>query len=110
MNVAISALAETVLMTWAPTALPLLLMGSGSAVEAVLDAVFVIEPPAGAVMVMVKFVPVLAAKFVKLLHVTTPLLKLPPPDALTNTELVGRMSLTTTLLAVEGPRFVTLIV
>ena len=110
MNVAISALAVTVLMTCPPAALPLLLLRLGSAVEAVLDAVFVIEPPAGAVIVTVKFVPVLAVKFVKLLHVTTPLLKLPPPVALTKIELVGRMSLTTTLLAVEGPRFVTVMV
>jgi hypothetical protein len=43
-------------------------------------------------------------------QVTTPLSFVPPLVALTNTTFVGKLSLTTTLLAVEGPEFVTVTV
>ena len=44
------------------------------------------------------------------LQVTTPLLSAPPPLALTNVTPAGNASVTTTLLAVDGPKFVTQIV
>ena len=84
---------------------PSLLDGSGSPVVDVLDTVFVIEPLVGAVRVTVKFVAVALAKAISEVHRTVPLVRTPPPEALTNTALVGSVSITTTLLAVDGPRW-----
>jgi hypothetical protein len=44
------------------------------------------------------------------LQLTTPLLLAPPPLALTNVTVAGNVSVTVTLLALEGPKFVTDIV
>jgi hypothetical protein len=44
------------------------------------------------------------------LQFTTPLVFTPPPLALTNVTPNGNVSVTVTLLAVEGPKFVTEIV
>jgi hypothetical protein len=43
-------------------------------------------------------------------QLTTPLLLAPPPLALTNVTPNGSVSVTTTLLALDGPKFVTDIV
>ena len=67
---------------------------------------FVKLPPAGAVTVTVRL---LTAPFVRLpkFQFTTPALFTPPPLALTNVMPAGKASVTTTPLAVEGPKFVT---
>jgi hypothetical protein len=44
------------------------------------------------------------------LQLTTPLLLTPPPLALTNVTPNGNVSVTVTLLALDGPKFVTEIV
>lgn len=44
------------------------------------------------------------------LHVTKPALVTPPPLALTNVTPAGNVSVTVTLLALDGPKFVTLMV
>ena len=99
-----------VVMTFAEEDEPLLLDATGSPVAEVLDTMLVIEPLAFAVMVMVKFVAAAFAKFVSVGQVTTPLFTVPPPDALTKVAPAGNVSLTTTLLAVEGPILVTVMV
>ena len=45
-----------------------------------------------------------------MLQLTTPLVFTPPPLALTNVTPSGNVSVTVTLLALEGPKFVTDIV
>jgi hypothetical protein len=45
-----------------------------------------------------------------MLQLTTPLLLAPPPVALTNVTPNGNVSVTVTLLALDGPKFVTEIV
>jgi hypothetical protein len=81
----------------------------GSAVIEVTVALFVTTPLAGALTVIVTFV-VLPLVRVPKVQLATPALVVPPPLALTNTTFVGNTSLATTLLAVEGPAFVTVIV
>jgi hypothetical protein len=44
------------------------------------------------------------------LQLTTPLVFNPPPEALTKLTPAGNVSVTTTLLALDGPKFVTDIV
>ena len=102
--------ADTVVMTLADADDPLLFDGTGSLVSEVLETVLVTEPPTGSVTTTVKLVNAALAKLVKVGHVTTPALVVPPLEALTNVTFAGRTSLTTTLLAVEGPRLVTVIV
>ena len=70
---------------------------------------FVSVPPAGAVTVTVNL---LTAPFARSprLQITTPALFVPPPLALTNVTPAGNASVTTTLLAMDGPKFVTEIV
>ena len=85
-----------------------LFVGFGSPGEFTL-AVLVNMPPAGAVTVKVKFVVALAAR-VPRDQVAIPALVVPPLLALTKTTFVGSTSLATTLLAVDGPEFVTVIV
>jgi hypothetical protein len=81
----------------------------GSAVVEVTVAPFVTVPLAGAITVIVTFVVLPLARVPKA-QLATPTLVVPPPLALTNTTLVGNTSLATTLLAAEGPEFVTVIV
>jgi hypothetical protein len=100
-----SATAVTVVMTGAVTLFVLL----GSPVGVLTLAVFVSEPPTGAVTVTVTLLtwPLASVPNVQL---TTPLLLAPPPLALTNVTVAGNVSVTTTLLALDGPKFVTEIV
>ena len=88
---------------------PLLLFVFGSGVSEVPEAMFVKLPLVGAVTDTVKLV---VAPFVKIIagHVTTLPLKPPPPDAFWNVTLAGKVSRTTTFVAVEGPLLVTVIV
>ena len=85
------------------------MVGVGSFVSGPTFAVFVMPPPAGAVTTTVRFVTwlfVSAPKF----HVTRPPFVAPPPVAPTKITFAGSVSVTTTLLASDGPRFVTLMV
>ena len=72
-------------------------------------ATFVSEPLVGAVTTNVRLVVWLFVKVPKL-HVTKPAFVTPPPVALTKVTPTGNVSVTVTLLAVDGPKFVTLIV
>lgn len=84
----------------------MLFVGFGSLVGELTVAVFVIVPLAGAVTVKVKLVVALTAS-VPSDQLTTPAFVVPPFDALTNAVPRGNVSVTTTLLAVDGPKFVT---
>jgi hypothetical protein len=99
-----SATGVTVVMTGAVTLLVLF----GSPGELTL-AVLVSVPLAGAVTVTVMLLTWPLANVPKL-QLTTPLLLAPPPVAETKVTPSGNVSVTTTLLAVEGPKFVTEIV
>jgi hypothetical protein len=81
----------------------------GSTVGELTLAVFVSVPLAGAVTVTVTLLTWPLAS-VPRLQLTTPLLLAPPPLALTNVTPKGSVSVTTTLLALDGPKFVTDIV
>jgi hypothetical protein len=81
----------------------------GSPVGVLTLAVLVREPLAGAVTVTVILLAWPLANVPKL-QFTTPLLLAPPPLALTNVTVAGRVSVTVTPLALEGPKFVTEIV
>ena len=72
-------------------------------------ALLVKVPLAGAVTMTVRLLACPAAN-VPRLQAITPELVTPPPVALTKVTPVGKVSVTTTLLPLEGPRFVTLIV
>ena len=71
----------------------------------------VIRPVTGAFTVRFRFV---TAPFVRLATDQNTFVKLalvtPPPVALTNVRFAGRLSVTTTLTAVDGPPLVTMIV
>src|SRR4051812_29352309 len=86
-----------------------LLPGVGSPVGELTRAMFVSEPPAGAVTVNVRL---LTWPTVKLptAQLTIPLLLTPLPEALTKVAPAGTASVTTTPLALEGPKLVTEIV
>jgi hypothetical protein len=99
-----SATGVTVVMTGAVTLLVLF----GSPGELTL-AVLVSEPLAGAVTVTVILLTWPLVNVPKL-QFTTPLLLAPLPLALTNVTVAGRVSVTITPLALEGPKFVTEIV
>ena len=105
-----SAICNIVEMTFALDDEPSLFDASGSEEVAVLETVLVIEPLLGAVTVTVKFVVAPRAKFVIVGHQTVPLPLVPLLVALTNVTFVGRRSLTITLVAVFGPRLVTVMV
>src|ERR1700690_982246 len=81
----------------------------GSPVGELTLATLVRLPLAGAATVTVTLLtwPLLS---VPRLQFTTPLLLAPPPLALTNVTPNGNVSVTVTLLALEGPKFVTEIV
>jgi hypothetical protein len=100
-----SAAGVTVVMTGAVT----LFVEFGSTVGELALAVFVSVPLAGAVTVTVTLLTWPLAK-VPNVQLTTPLLLAPPPLALTNVTPNGSVSVTTTLLALDGPKFVTDIV
>jgi hypothetical protein len=69
-------------------------------------AVLVMEPLAGDFTVNVRLLT--CPEFsVPRAQLTTPPLLTPPPEALTNVTLAGKVSVTTTLLAVDGPRYET---
>jgi hypothetical protein len=81
----------------------------GSPVGELTLATFVSDPLAGAVTVTVTLLtwpPVNVPR----LQFTTPLLFTPPPVVLTNVTPNGNVSVTVTLLALDGPKFVTDIV
>ena len=100
----------TVVRTWALVVEPLLFAAVGSKVPAVpLTTLLNVALLAGAVTVTVKLVVAALAKLVSV-QFTTPLLLVPPPEALTNVTPAGSVSLTTTLVAVLGPRLVAVIV
>src|SRR5438309_2321709 len=105
-----SACGVTVVETAEPAPVPSLLKETGSAVVDDADALLVKEPLAGALTVTVKLVLPPLANEAMLGQVTIPLLLLPPPLALTKDTLKGRVSLTITLEAVDGPTLVTVIV
>jgi len=100
-----SATAVTVVMTGVVT----LFVELGSPVGELTLAVLVREPLAGAVTVTLTLLTWPLAS-VPRLQLTTPLLLAPPPLALTNVTPNGNVSVTVTLLALEGPKFVTEIV
>ena len=99
---ATSATGVTVVMTGGV----MLLVRLGSPVGVLTLATFVRLPEAGAVMVRVTFV-VWPVVRVPTFQLTIPLLFKPPPVALTKVTVAGRLSVTTTLLALEGPKLVT---
>ena len=77
----------------------------GSPVGELTLAVLVSEPLAGAVTVTVTLLTWPLAN-VPNVQLTTPLLLAPPPLALTKLTPAGKVSVTTTLLALDGPKFV----
>jgi hypothetical protein len=101
----ISAIDVTVVITGGV----MLFVELGSPVGELAVAVFVNEPLAGAVTVTVTLLTCPLAN-VPILQLTTPLLLIPLPLALTKLTPTGRLSVTTTPLALDGPKFVTDIV
>jgi hypothetical protein len=81
----------------------------GSTVGELTLATLVSEPLAGAVTVTVTLLTWLLVNVPKL-QLTTPLVLTPPPVVLTNVAVAGRVSVTVTPLALDGPKFVTDIV
>src|SRR5205809_301361 len=86
-----------------------LLVEFKSLVGELMLAVLVSEPLAGAVTRMVRLLTWPLAKSTRL-QFTSPLLFTPLPLALTKVTDAGKVSVTTTLLEVDGPRFVAEIV
>ena len=78
----------------------------GSPVAAVQELMFVSVPLAGTVTVTVKFVVAPFARLTRVGQVTTPVVKIPPAEALTNVTPAGNVSRTTTFEDVEPPRLV----
>ena len=100
-----SASGVTVVVTGGVT----LFVGTGSGVGEPPVARFVMEPEAGAVTVSVTLLVWLLVNVPKFQMTLFPFVA-PPPDALTKVTPFGNASVTVTLLALEGPKFVTLIV
>jgi hypothetical protein len=100
-----SATGVTVVMTGGVTLFVLF----GSPVGELILAVLVNEPEAGAVTVTLTLLTWPLVNVPKL-QLTTPLLLAPPPLADTKVTVAGNVSVTVTLLALEGPKFVTEIV
>jgi hypothetical protein len=100
-----SATGATVVMTGTVT----LFVEFGSTVGELTLAVFVSVPLAGAATVTVRLLTWPLVKTPRL-QLTTPLVFTPPPVALTKLTPAGSVSVTTTLLALDGPKFVTDIV
>ena len=97
----ISACGVTVVITGGVT----LFVEFGSVVGEVTVAEFVSVPIAGAVIVSVTLV-VAPLSSVPKLQFTVPLLFTPLPLAETNVTPAGKLSVTTTLLAADGPKLV----
>lgn len=104
-----SACGVTVVTTMALVEVPSLFVGTVSSTALPAETRLVNVPLGGAVTVTVKFV---NTPLVKLAigHVTRPLVKVKPALAVTNVTPVGNVSVTTTLVAVDGPRLVSAIV
>jgi hypothetical protein len=100
-----SATGDTVVVTGGLV----LFVGFGSPVGEPTVAVFVIVPLTGAVTVNVRLLDWPGFKLPND-QLATPAFVVPPLLALTNTIFVGSTSLATTLLAVDGPELVTVIV
>src|SRR5882724_1857889 len=83
-----------------------LLVEFGSLVGELTLAVLVSEPLVGAVTTTVRLLTWPLARLPRL-QLTTPLLFTPLPLALTKVTDAGKASVTTTLLATDGPKFVT---
>jgi hypothetical protein len=103
--IATSATGVTVVMTGGV----MLFVEFGSPVGELTAATLVSVPLAGAVTVTVTLLTWPLAKVPKV-QFTTPLVLIPLPLALTNVTPSGNVSVTTTLLALDGPKFVTDIV
>ena len=97
-----SASGITVVVTGGVT----LFVGTGSPVGEPTLAMFVNVPLAGEVTVTVRFVADAEASVPKF-QVTIPFAFAPLPLALIKVTLLGNVSVTVTLLAADGPRFVT---
>ena len=97
-----SACGITMVMTGGVT----LFVRLGSSVGEPALASFVSVPLAGVATVRVTLLTMPPAKFPRL-HVTIPLSFVPPPVVLTKLVPAGNASVTVTLPAVEGPKFVT---
>src|SRR5215831_20453520 len=80
---------------------------SGSVVVDVATATLVNDVPFDARTTSVKVCDVPAASVAIVGQVTTFIVRLPPPVALTNVTPAGSVSLTTTFAALDGPLFVT---
>jgi hypothetical protein len=109
LNTATSACGDAEFVTVVTTGADRLLVGLGSPVGELTFATLVSVPLAGAVTVTVTLLTWPLAK-VPNVQLTTPLVFTPPPVALTNVTPNGNVSVTTTLLALDGPKFVTEIV
>ena len=105
MPTARSATGVTVVVTGGVT----LFVGVGSGVGEPTLAKFVSEPLAGGVTVTVTLLTWLLASVPKSQTTRLPLVTL-LPVALTNVTLFGNASVTVTLLALDGPKFVTVMV
>ena len=109
MNTATSACGNAEFVTVVMTGGVTLFVGFGSPVGVLTIATLVNEPEAGAVTVTVTLLTWPLVNRPKL-QFTTPLLFMPPPVALTKLTPTGKVSVTTTPLALDGPKFVTDIV
>src|SRR5437763_116968 len=107
---ATSACGVTVVLTWEPMLEPSLLAGTGSPVLEVAEAVLVNAPLAGAFTVKIGRAAGRVGGLVRAGQLTLLPVSTPPLEALTKVTFRGRASLTTTLLAVEGPRLVMVMV
>ena len=87
----------------------MLFVGIGSPVGEPPVAMFVMEPEAGAVTVKVTLLTWLLVNVPKF-QITLPPFVVPPPVVLTNVTPLGNASVTVTLLALDGPKFVTVMV
>jgi hypothetical protein len=109
LSTATSACGNAKFVTLVTTGAVTLFVLFGSPVGELTLAVLVSEPLAGAVTVTVTLLTWPLAN-VPRLQFTTPLLLAPPPLADTKVTVAGNVSVTVTLLALEGPKFVTEIV
>ena len=109
MSTATSACGNAKFVTLVTTGAVTLFVLFGSPVGELTLAVLVSEPLAGAVTVTVTLLTWPLAN-VPRLQFTTPLLLAPPPLADTKVTAAVNVSVTVTLLALEGPKFVTEIV
>ena len=98
--------AETVVTTCAFVNQPSLFVAFKSNVALLPEAMFVNVPPSIASKVTVRFVLPFAGN-VGIVHVTRFPFALPPPLALTNVQPESIAFVTTTFVAIAGPRFVT---